>query len=126
MVVGAGSAAPGVAADPALHAVLLGDGRLLTYGTGNPNRNDPTQQTGFFIYDIWGPDLGVGPESHLTLPNQTATDLFCSAQIVLPQSGKVLITGGDNFDPPPTPSTGTRPTQETTTPTSATRATTTA
>jgi hypothetical protein len=68
MVVGAGSAAPGVAADPALHAVLLGDGRLLTDGTGNPNRNNPTQQTGFFIYDIWGPDLGMGPESHSTLP----------------------------------------------------------
>jgi hypothetical protein len=82
-----------------IHAVLLGNGQLLTYGTGNPDRvpPDPTQQTGYFIYDIWDPDAGLGPNSHFTLRNTTGTDLFCSAQIVLPQSGNVLITGGDNF-----------------------------
>jgi hypothetical protein len=82
-----------------VHAVLLGNGQLLTYGTGNPDKNapDPAQQTGYFIYDIWDPDAGLGVNSHFTLPNTTRTDLFCSAQIVLPQSGNVLIAGGDNF-----------------------------
>jgi len=80
-----------------IHAALLGDGRLLTYGTdGNGT------QTGFFIYDVWDPQA----DSHLTLPNQTATDLFCSAQIVLPQSGNVLVAGGDNWTQTMTTNTG--------------------
>jgi hypothetical protein len=33
--------------------------------------------------------------SHLTLPNTTGTDTFCSGQVVLPASGAVLLTGGD-------------------------------
>lgn len=70
-----------------IHAVLLGDGRVLTYGTkGNG------QQTGYFIYDVWDPNTNY----HMTLPNTVMTDIFCSAQIVLPQSGNVLIAGGDN------------------------------
>ena len=83
-----------------IHAVLLGNGQLLTYGTGNDPEGahpDPTQQTGYFIYDVWDPDAGTGPSSHFTLRNTTGTDIFCSAQIVLPQSGKVLVAGGDNF-----------------------------
>ena len=31
------------------------------------------------------------------MPNTTKTDLFCSAQIVLPQSGNVALLGGDNW-----------------------------
>ena len=34
----------------------------------------------------------------MTLPNGTKTDIFCSAQIVLPQSGNILIAGGDNWN----------------------------
>lgn len=75
-----------------LHAVLLPDGRVLTYGS-----NGNGAQTGLFIYDIWSPSQGLGPASHWTLPNTTATDLFCSAQIVLPQSGNVALLGGDNW-----------------------------
>ena len=41
------------------------------------------------------PDLGLGSNAHWTLPNVTLTDLFCSAQIVLPQSGNVALFGGD-------------------------------
>ena len=91
-----------------LHAVLLGDGRVLTYGT-----NSGRQPTGYFIYDVWDsgydasnpglspqvPDLSPG--SHLTLPNNTGTDIFCSAQIVLPRSGdsgEVFVAGGDTWD----------------------------
>ena len=41
------------------------------------------------------PDPGLGASAHWTLPNITLTDLFCSAQIVLPQSGNVALFGGD-------------------------------
>ena len=76
-----------------IHAVLTPDGRVLTYGTDRNGR-----QTGFYDYDVWDPRLGLGEESHLTLPNETATDLFCSAQIVLP-NGNVEVYGGDEEPP---------------------------
>ncbi len=75
-----------------IHAVLLGDGRLLTYGTDGGGR-----QTRYFIYDVWDPRAGLRPEAHMTLPNNTQVDMFCNAQIVLPQSGNVLLAGGDNW-----------------------------
>src|SRR5215813_12773073 len=84
-----------------LHAVLLGDGRLLTYGTDGNG-----VQTGYFTYDVWDPQAGLGQNAHLTLPNNTHTDLFCSAQIVLPQSGNVLVAGGDNWTGTATTNTG--------------------
>src|SRR5215470_7927366 len=84
-----------------IHAALLRDGRLLTYGT-----NSNGQQTGFFIYDVWDPQAGLGQNAHLTLPNSTQTDIFCSAQIVLPQSGNVLVAGGDNWTGTATTNTG--------------------
>lgn len=71
-----------------IHATLLPDGRLLTFGTtrgGAP--------TGRFVYDVWDPSEGLR-RGHLTLPNGTATDIFCSAASVLPLSGEVLIAGG--------------------------------
>jgi Domain of unknown function (DUF1929) len=73
-----------------LHVVLLPDGRVLSYGTDGAGN-----QTGQFTYDVWNPTLGTGASSHLTLPNTTATDIFCTGQIVLPGSGTVLLTGGD-------------------------------
>jgi len=42
----------------------------------------------------------------MTLPNNTYTDIFCSAQIVLPQNGNVLIAGGDNWTGSSTTNTG--------------------
>src|SRR5947209_6592735 len=44
-----------------LHAALLGDGRILTYGTDGNGK-----QTGYFIYDVWDPQIGLGPDAHLT------------------------------------------------------------
>jgi len=73
-----------------VHAVLLPDGRVLTYGT-----DEQGQQGGQFVYDVWDPAHGTEADSHLTLPNTTATDIFCSAQSVLSATGQVLITGGD-------------------------------
>jgi hypothetical protein len=73
-----------------LHVVQLPDGRVMSYGTDGAG-----VQTGQFIYDVWDPKMGTGASSHLTLPNTTGTDTFCSGQVVLPASGAVLLTGGD-------------------------------
>ena len=77
----------------AIHASVLPDGRVMTYGTDKNGK-----QTGKFFYDVWDPFAGTGAASHLTLPNATGTDIFCTAQLVLPQSGDLLINGGDIFD----------------------------
>ncbi|HWI10432.1 MAG TPA: PA14 domain-containing protein [Burkholderiaceae bacterium] len=73
----------------AVHSVLLPDGRVLTYGS------DPTGlQTAHANVDVW--DSSAAPDTnHLLLPNGTGTDLFCSSQLVLPQTGSVFIAGGD-------------------------------
>ncbi|WP_374676315.1 PA14 domain-containing protein, partial [Ideonella sp.] len=81
----------------AIHAVLLPDGRVLTYGSDAAGR-----QTGYFVYDVWDstqpPDAG-----HQVLPNTTGTDLFCSSQVLVPLGGdrlrpQVVISNGDNWD----------------------------
>ena len=88
----------------AIHAVLLPDGRVLSYGSDGAGR-----QTGNFIYDLWDtqqlPDAG-----HLTLPNGTGTDIFCGSQVLLPQagSGAVFLAGGDNWTGTATTNTGNR------------------
>ncbi len=79
-----------------IHAVLLPDGRVMSYGT-----NQNGAQTGQFVYDVWTPTAGTGPGSHNVLPNTTATDIFCSGQSVMSSynaaiNGQVLMTGGDS------------------------------
>ncbi len=83
-----------------LHAVLMPDGRVLSYGTTGTG-----QQTGIFIYDVWDPAAGLDA-GHTTLPNTTGTDLFCSSQVVLPAGGQVFIAGGDNWTGASTTNTG--------------------
>ena len=75
-----------------LHAALTPDGRVLTYGTTAQGK-----QTGRLVYSVWDPSVGTGADSHLLMPNTTTTDLFCSGQILLPQSGRMLLAGGDNY-----------------------------
>lgn len=75
----------------AIHAALLPDGRVVTYGT-----NADGKQTGKFIYDIWDSTAARLDEGHLTLPNTTDTDIFCSSQTML-TTGQLLLNGGDNF-----------------------------
>jgi len=72
-----------------IHAVLLPDERILSYGSTASG-----VQSGRFIYDVWDPAGGLSG-GHLTLPNQTVTDIFCSSQIVLPGGSGVFIAGGD-------------------------------
>jgi hypothetical protein len=73
-----------------IHMVLLPDGRVMSYGSDGQGN-----QTGQFIYDVWNPAQGTDANAHLTLPNTTGTDTFCSGQVVLPSSGAVLLAGGD-------------------------------
>ena len=82
------------------HAALTPEGRVLSYGT----KGDGTQ-TGFFIYDLWDPTAGPSG-GHTTLDNRTATDIFCSSQVIMPQSGEILISGGDNWTGSGTTNTG--------------------
>jgi YVTN family beta-propeller protein len=84
----------------AVHAVLMPDGRVLTYGTDGTGK-----QTGFFSYDVWDTQVGLGG-GHLTLPNGTGTDIFCGSQLVLPQGGPVFLAGGDNWTGTGTTNTG--------------------
>ena len=74
----------------AIHELLLPDGRVMSYGS-NPNGD----QTGQFVYDVWNPALGTGANAHLTLPNTTRTDIFCSGQSMMWMANETLITGGD-------------------------------
>ena len=83
-----------------LHTVLMPDGRVMSYGTdGNGT------QTAIGIYDIWDPEAGLNA-GHLTLPNGTLTDIFCSSQLVLPGGAQVFIAGGDNWTGTGTTNTG--------------------
>jgi YVTN family beta-propeller protein len=84
----------------AVHAVLMPDGRVLSYGTDGTGK-----QTGNFIYDVWDPEGGLNG-GHLTLANTTATDIFCSSQLVLPDGSGVFIAGGDNWTGTGTANTG--------------------
>ncbi len=84
----------------AVHAVLMPDGRVLTYGTKTSG-----QQTAIENYDIWDPGAGLDG-GHLTLPNTSGTDLFCSSQLVLPGGSQVFVAGGDNWTGTGTTNTG--------------------
>ncbi|MEO8223704.1 MAG: galactose oxidase-like domain-containing protein [Gammaproteobacteria bacterium] len=75
-----------------IHAVLLPDKRVLSYGSTASG-----VQSGSFIYDVWDPASGLSG-GHLTLPNLTSTDIFCSSQLVLPTGNNVFIAGGDVYN----------------------------
>ena len=73
----------------AVHAALTPDGRVLTFGS-----NSTGQATGLFSYDVWDPAAGLSG-GHVTLPNLTGADTFCSYAVLLPTTGDILIAGGD-------------------------------
>lgn len=68
-----------------LHAILTPDSKVLSFGT------DGAGNQGGFIYDVWDPVTGI----HTTLPNFTPTDIFCAMQVIVPETGEILISGGD-------------------------------
>jgi hypothetical protein len=80
-----------------IHVALLPDGRVFSFGTDDGSAAGGAVPTGAFFYDIWNPSS----REHLTLPNRTAVDTFCAAQLVLPQvDAGVLVVGGDTFPRP--------------------------
>ncbi|MFO1171401.1 MAG: cadherin-like domain-containing protein [Hyphomicrobiaceae bacterium] len=68
-----------------LHAILTPDRKILSFGT------DGAGNQGGFIYDVWDPVTG----QHTVLPNFTPTDIFCAMQVIVPETGEILISGGD-------------------------------
>ncbi len=69
-----------------LHSILTPDGRVLTFGTDQKG-----QQGGQHIFDVWDPVTNT----HQTLEHTVHTDLFCSAAMIVPETGEILIAGGD-------------------------------
>ncbi len=74
-----------------IHMAMMPDGRLMSFGTTALGR-----QTGFTIYDIYDPAQGLF-NGHLTLPNNTGVDQFCSSQVFLASSNEMLTIGGDVY-----------------------------
>ena len=69
-----------------LHMLTLPDGKVLSFGT-----NESGMQGAQFIFDVYDPEN----DTHYTLPNPLPTDIFCSHMALDPNSGNVLIFGGD-------------------------------
>lgn len=74
-----------------IHATLLPDGQIFTFGT-DKDGNQGAQ----FEYSIW--NFWAGWEAHTVFPNVFQTDIFCSATELLP-NGDVLVAGGDTRVP---------------------------
>lgn len=73
-----------------IHAVLTPEGKVFTWGTDGAGT-----QTNVFNYDVWDPSLGADASSHELLPNTVGVDSFCSAALVLPETGEIIMAGGD-------------------------------
>ncbi len=74
----------------AIHAVMTPQGNIFTWGT-----DEAGVQGAQFSYDLWNPEQGTGAASHNTLSNTLGVDSFCSAAVMLPESGDILMSGGD-------------------------------
>ena len=73
-----------------IHATLLKNGKVLTYGNTNNGKNEPNLD---FFFDVWDPTTNT----HNTYDyngGEKGTNLFCSGQVQLATTGKVLLTGG--------------------------------
>ncbi|MES2664254.1 MAG: galactose oxidase-like domain-containing protein [Pseudomonadota bacterium] len=73
-----------------IHSILTPQGEVLTFGT-----NDDGIQGAQYFYDLWTPALGTDQNAHYTLNNTLQVDSFCSAPLIIPESGNVLMPGGD-------------------------------
>ncbi|PWQ92139.1 Ig-like domain-containing protein [Leucothrix pacifica] len=73
-----------------IHTVLTPQGNVFSWGTDSAGI-----QGAQFNYDLWSPDAGTGAASHNTLTNTLGVDSFCSAALLLPESGDILMSGGD-------------------------------
>ena len=71
-----------------IHAVLTPQGKILTWGVEG-------MDSGQFVYDVWSPESGTGTSSHNTIASNIGISSFCSAGLLLPETGNVLMPGGD-------------------------------
>ncbi|MCO6187920.1 galactose oxidase-like domain-containing protein [Rhizobium sp. L1K21] len=69
-----------------LHSIVLPDGKILSFGS-----TEEGMQGGDFVYSIFDPTTGV----EKVLENTTATNIFCSNMALDPETGNVIIFGGD-------------------------------
>ncbi|MEO3811083.1 galactose oxidase early set domain-containing protein [Sphaerisporangium sp. B11E5] len=70
-----------------INSALTADGKLMTFGTDSGG-----VQGGQWNFDVWDP----ATNTHVTPPNTTFTDLFCSAQVYDPIRDVVFTVGGDD------------------------------
>lgn len=74
-----------------LHATLLPDGRVLTYGTPS---GAPATQDGR-TFDVWDPSSGFGAASHRTTFDAQRVNSFCAGAAFL-MDGSLLVSGGNS------------------------------
>ena len=74
-----------------IHTVITPQGKVMSFGLAT--RGDQ------FLYNVWDPDLGTGENSHNLIPSALEVNSFCSAAIVLPETGNILMPGGTLPDP---------------------------
>ena len=74
-----------------LHAVLMPDGKVMTYGTP---LNTPGTQDGR-TWDLWTPALGFGSGSHASSYEAGRVNSFCSTAAWL-NDGRLMVTGGNS------------------------------
>ena len=74
----------------AIHAVLSPTGTLLTFGAEGGARF--AGGAGPKRHDTYDPRAGL----HATV-SQDAHDYFCSATVVVPDTGEIMVAGGDDF-----------------------------
>ena len=76
-----------------IHMSMMPDGRLMSFGTDGTGKQGASA-----VYAIFDPSLGLF-DGHMTLPNGTNTDIFCSVTVLLPTTDQLLVVGGDVLDP---------------------------
>ncbi len=74
-----------------LHATLLPNGRVLTYGTPAGNASNQDGRT----FDVWDPAQGFTAVSHRTSYDAQQVNSFCSSAAFL-RSGTLLVSGGNS------------------------------
>lgn len=74
----------------AIHANLLPNGHVLTYGTPSTSTDQNSQS-----FDDWDPAQGLAEPSHTVTSNQTSINSFCSASKLVANE-LLLVTGGNS------------------------------
>lgn len=84
-----------------IHSILTPQGEVFTFGTNNRSAEENGRdsdgnilewQGAQYYYDMWSPITGEHDVIEHTLNN---VDSFCSGPILLPESNKIIMPGGD-------------------------------